>query len=193
MATVLESGLLQNFSLIFSMVLVMAIVYGLLEVTKTLGENKALHGLIAFIIGMLLLVSPNVTKVISALVPWFTLMFVAIILILMTYKLFGATEKDFSAALKGDKTIIWTIIIIAIIIIVGVFSQVYGQQVLPITTKTNVSGSGTAVSSGTATTSFSHNVGATFFHPKVLGLLLIFLVAVFTVAILASQTQPPAK
>ena len=211
MATVLDIGILENFSIVFAMVLVIAIVYGLLQFTKAFGGSKGLHILIAFIIGLLLVLTPDVTKIISTMIPWFTLLFIFIVFLLMAYKIFGATDADISGVLRTDRTIVWVVIIIAIVIVIGSFSTVYGQRFLrqtvpgapvPATPSTGtpshpsygapaapaqVAGMG-VVTQPTATTSFSGNLAATFFHPKILGLIFLFLVAVFTVAIIAIET-----
>jgi len=208
MATVLDIGILENFSIVFAMVLVIAIVYGLLQFTKAFGGSKGLHILIAFIIGLLLVLTPDVTKIISTMIPWFTLLFIFIVFLLMAYKIFGATDADISGVLRTDRTLVWVVIIIAIVIIIGSFSTVYGQRFLrqtvpgapaPATPSSGVPSYGApaapaqaagmgVVAQPTATTSFSGNLAATFFHPKILGLIFLFLVAVFTVAIIAMET-----
>lgn len=205
MATVLDIGLLQNFSIVFAMVLVIAIVYGLLQFTKAFHGSKGLHILIAFIIGLLIILTPDVTKVISVMIPWFTLLFIFLIFLLMAYKIFGATDADISGVIRTDRAVIWVIVIIAIIIVISSFSSVYGQRFLAQTTPGTpaqvasgaeqlgvVSDTGATTYPGmqtTGTTSFSGNLAASFFHPKILGLIFLFLVGVFTIAILAMESR----
>jgi hypothetical protein len=198
MATILDVGVLQNFSIIFAMVLVIAIVYGLLQFTNAFHGSKGLHILIAFIVGLMLIMMPDVTKAISVMIPWFTLLFIFLVFLIMAYKIFGATDADIHGVLQ-DRTLIWVIIIIAIVIAISSFSTVYGQRLLTQTVPGAPSeapaapaqGTSGAVTAGgtTASGSFSGNLAATFFHPKILGMLFLFLVAVFTIAILAMETR----
>src|SRR3989344_1154605 len=184
MVTVLESGLLENFTIIFSLVFVIAIVYGVFQMGKVFGDNKGLHALIALIVGLLVIMVPDITKIIAVMIPWFTLLFIFILFLILAYKIFGASDEDVLSVLKVDHVTIWVIIIIAIVIVIASFSNVYGQKLLE-----SPGGNDTRVASdvGTATGSFSQNVGATFFHPKVLGMIFILLVAVFTISLLAMK------
>lgn len=187
MVTILDSGLLEHFTIIFSLVFVIAIVYGVFQMGKIFGDNKGLHALVALIIGLLVIMVPDITKIIAVMVPWFTLLFIFILLLIVAYKIFGATDEDVLSVLKLDNVVIWVIIIIAIVIVIASFSNVYGQKLLSQggneTTATSTS------DGGTATSSYGQNVSATFFHPKVLGMIFILLVAMFTIALLAMKTK----
>ncbi|MFO8015940.1 MAG: hypothetical protein R6U32_02455 [Candidatus Woesearchaeota archaeon] len=189
MVTPLESGaLLEHFSIIFTLLLVMVVVYGIMQWSRMLGENKGLHLLIALILGLFVIMIPEITELLSVMIPWFVLLFIFLIMIIMAYKIFGATDEDIMSALKVDRTLIWVVIIISVLIAVGSFSSVYGQKLL--------GGDGGEVAEGgeedtvsASSGSFSQNVGATLFHPKVIGLIFIFLVAVFALAILGAATR----
>ena len=76
MATFLDTGLLSYFSVIFPALLVFVIVYALLEKTKLLGENKAIHAIAAIAIALMLMLSRNIMNVINYMAPWFVLLFV---------------------------------------------------------------------------------------------------------------------
>jgi hypothetical protein len=188
MVTILDSGLLNQFSIIFSMVLVIAVVYGILQFTKTLGDSKGLHALIAFILSLMLILVPDVSAVISTMLPWFTFFFIFLLCVIIGVKVFGATDADIAGVLKAGPHITWVIIIVAAVIVVGSFASVYGSKLLPVTTD----GSAPVQHPGDASVAsgnFAGNVGATFFHPSIIGTILIFLVAVFTVAILAQRAD----
>ena len=186
MVTPLESGaLLEKFSIIFTLILVMVIVYAIMQWTKMFGESRGIHMIVGLIFGLFVIMIPDITQLISTMIPWFVLLFIFLLLMIMAYKIFGATDDDILGALRSsDKTIIYVVIIIAIIIIIASFSSVYGQRFL--TGKKAVVGEGVPEPGSTATTSFASNIGATFFHPKVIGLIFIFLVAAFTIALLAT-------
>ncbi|PIN86589.1 hypothetical protein COV19_03660 [Candidatus Woesearchaeota archaeon CG10_big_fil_rev_8_21_14_0_10_44_13] len=163
----------------------MVVVYAVMQWTKMFGESKGLHMLIGLILGFFVIMIPDITELISIMIPWFVLLFIFILLMIMAYKIFGASDDDVLSALKSsDKMIIYVIVIVGIIIVIASFSSVYGQKFLSGSGKT---GDGTATGTGSTTTSdFSKNIGATFFHPKVIGLIFIFLVAAFTIALLAT-------
>ncbi|MBW2999349.1 hypothetical protein KY339_01645 [Candidatus Woesearchaeota archaeon] len=187
MVTILEAGIFESFSRIFAMVLIIAIVYAILQFTNFLKAGKGVHGLIAIIIGLLMLISPDIMKVVMLMIPWFVLMFIFIILLLLGYMLFGAKEADFLHVLKTDRTVVWVILIICIVIIISVLSQVYSQRFLTAEEGEDV-GEG-AAAEGVATASYSKNVAATIFHPKILGMIFIALVAVFTIGILTAEAR----
>ncbi|MBI2147758.1 hypothetical protein HYU19_04775 [Candidatus Woesearchaeota archaeon] len=198
MATLLDAAVLENFTQIFSFLLVVVIVYGLLQMTKALGENKGIHILIAFFGGLLTLLIPDVSAIIGVMIPWLTLFFIFCFFIIVAYKIFGATDSDIAGYLKADRSLGWIIFIVCLVIIIWAFSTVYGQRLVPITTGgqpevidgTAVPGPGGAVGGGVpvAGTNFQNNLAATFFHPKVLGIILIFLIGVFTIGLLAMET-----
>lgn len=189
MVTILDVGLLQNFSIIFSLVFVIAIVYGIFEMGKIFGDSKGLHALIALIVGLMVIMVPNISKIIGVMIPWFILLFIFILFLIIAYKIFGATDSDVLSALKVDNVVIWVIIIIAIVIVIGSFSNVYGQSMLSKTTSNTTGSTGTGTGQASDTGSYAQNVSATFFHPQVLGLIFIMLVAVFTIALIAMKTK----
>ena len=188
MVTVLDAGLLQNFSVIFSFIFVIAIVYGIFSLIGLFGESKGLQILIAFIIGLMVIIIPEVNKLITTMVPWFTLFFIFILFLLVAYKIFGATDADIMGALRGNTAIVWFIGIIFVIIVLASFGAVYGQRLLPVTSNETAAGiEGSGGETGTGTVDYRQNVAATFFHPKVLGMLFILILGIFTVAILAMR------
>ena len=72
MTTLLQVDLLENFGVVFVVLLVFLILFGLLEYIKAFGEGKrGLHGMIALVVAFLFLVSKIATKIVSFMVPWF--------------------------------------------------------------------------------------------------------------------------
>jgi len=186
MATILDVTILENFAVIIGMVFVMAVVFGILETIKIFGANRGLNILIAVLIGLLVLIFPDITKIIAISVPWFTMLFLLILVMLIAYKMLGATDADIASALTADRTIVWVVAIVCIVIVIAAASSVFGQKLL---TGEEAAAEGFVPGASTSTESFSANVGATFFHPKILGLILIFMVAVFTMAILGGKVR----
>ncbi len=178
MATLLDVGFLSFFSQIFTVLLVFVFVYALLQFTKILGGEKNIDALIAIALAFMTLLVPGVSKVLSLSAPWFILMFFVIFLIALISMFLGATTESFKYVL-AQEGLVWWIIIIGILIVLGAVSQVYGKQIL----------SATATNATTASGQILTNVGATIFHPKVLGVALILLIASLTIARLASYTK----
>mgnify|MGYP006294370653 CR=1 FL=1 len=194
MVTILDSGILEHFTIIFSLVFVIAVVYGVFQMTKMFGDNKGLHALIALIVGLLVIMVPDITQIISTMIPWFALLFIFILFVLMAYKIFGATDEDIASVLHTDNVVIWVIIIVVIVIVIASFSNVYGQRLLSESADEGKAGEsgGESAEEGesTGTTSFGQNVSSTIFHPKVLGMLFILVIAIFTIALLAMKSKP---
>jgi hypothetical protein len=167
MATFLDVTGLQYFSNLFAFLFVWLIVYALLSYTKALGNNQLIHALIGLIIGLFALFSPTVTGAIIFIAPWFALIFVFVMLIMVAGNMFGATELGSASAFKGI-----ILALMVIILIVGVLIYAREQISVPeeITEKSD----------------FSKIINV-LFHPKFIGMVFILIVAVFTVALLASK------
>lgn len=179
MATPLDLGLIDKFSIIFPFLLSVTVVYGLLTYTKMFGENKSIHVLIAGVVGLMLLISPTVREVINTMAPWFVLLFLFFFFLILAFKIFGTTDSEIMDVLKSPKysyTVIW-IIALVLIIAVGSLSSVTFKEGAPKGVNETESARDTEAS-GAGTNAFWN----TLFHPKVLGLALIFLIASFTVS-----------
>jgi len=173
MATILDITGLESFSLLFSFLFVLVIVFAVLSYGKFLGENKTIHGLIALLIAIMALFSENVVNSINMMAPWFVLFFVFILFMIMAFKIFGTTDSDIMSVLANPeyRYIIWWVVAIGLIIGIGsLTSTVWGEGV-PAHNE-----SSTEVGSTGSSAFFD-----TLFHPKILGIALILLVAVFTI------------
>ncbi len=176
--------LLGNFTPIFSFLFVFVIVYALLEKTKVLGENRGLHSMISLCIAFIIFISPAVNQIIVETTPWFVLLFVFLMFLLMSVKFVGIQETEFIGVL-GGKTASWWLIAIALIILLGVSGQIFGPKLLAFTSGEVPGEPGTATTGSTATSSYSTNLGRTIFHPQFLGMVALLLIAAFTVKSLA--------
>ena len=189
MATFLEIGLLRYFSIIFPALLVFALVYILLEKTQMVGENKTINAIIGIVLAFLVMLSEDVIALINFMAPWFVLFFLFIVLLLVVYKIFGASDENLKNFITTDRPVQWAIFAIGIVIVVAGFSQVYGQRLLSETVENVSEENLTSVQAvSTATSSFRSNVTRIFFNPKVIGLLFVFLVAVFAISLLTRES-----
>jgi hypothetical protein len=126
-------------------------------------------------------------------------------------KMFGKEDKDIKWAFSygtSSPVITWIIIIVALILIFG-FSSMFGQDLLEdaegvpagdsnlnvpideslLDTPSNVSyGSGDVASSD-----YGSNVLSTIFHPKVMGMLALFLVGLSAILLITKSGFAPFK
>jgi uncharacterized membrane protein YgcG len=153
--------------------LVFALVGALLLKTKVLGDNKVIPWFIAAMLGLLTLLSEDVVKLINFMSPWFVVVFIFLILLVLTYRLFGVTEQNIVDYMINDRTINWALLAIGLAIIGGGIFNVFGERALEATEGGEISETG-----------FETNLFKTLFSPKILGLILIFGIAIFTIGFL---------
>ncbi|MBN2459313.1 hypothetical protein JXB28_03425 [Candidatus Woesearchaeota archaeon] len=204
MATLLDVGLLEHFGIIFVILLVFLILFGLLEYIKAFGEGKkGMHAMIALSVAFLFLVSKLATNMVSFMVPWFMVAVIFIFLLLFLIRMFGVGEGDMVKLIKDPNAYPW-IIAIAVIILLFALSNTFGQSLLE--KGGGGGGAGTPTSdpaisqdpgtispdystTSTATSSFATNFLNTLRNPKVLGLLFIFLVGMFALIFLTKTAK----
>ena len=182
MATPFDLELLKNFSFIFPFLLVFAIIFALLEKTGLLGEDKkTMNSIVAIVVAFLVLLSDTAYKIINAMAPWFILFIVFLVFVVLIFMMFGTEETDLKKAVK-DPVLMWAIIIVALVIIISVSSQVWyveGQRLDP---------SINASMGAEEDYVIYHNEKIKpFYHPKMLGLILIFLIATFSIRLLSGS------
>ena len=194
MATFLDISILGNFVTIFTFLLVFVIVFGMLELFKAFGDgHKGLHAIIAIAIAFIVIFSKGVVAVIQTFTPWFTILIIVIFFILFAIRMFGATDKDIRDELMKDSTITTWVIIFTVVIILFSLGSGFGQDSLDQTatpTQGVASVNATVPGTSTATSSFNQNLYNTLFHPKVLGMLLVMLLAVMAMLFLTGSEGP---
>jgi len=199
MASIIDLGLVQQFSDIFSIILIFLVVYAALEMTKVLGANKGVHSLVALMIALLMAVNPNALKIISGISPLFTVFIIFIMFLFVAALFAGFTKGEVIQALGGQSGAAFWIIIVSVVLLGIVIGNVFGQQLLEQfsasssetvntqpTIDTNGDGVPDAVAPTTDSADFQKNFGRTLFHPKILGLILILLIGSFTIRMLTS-------
>lgn len=187
MATFLDIELLRNFQVIFPFLLVFCITYGVLTYTKIFGENKGLEAMIAIIFAFMSLFSDIVTETINTAAPWFVLLLIFTVFLLMGFMVLGIKEADIMSLLKNPEYsfINWWIAILVIIIILGSLSYTLAQKkggYPPFIEDSNIT-------ADDGIPKQESDFWATLFHPKVLGLLALLLIAFFTISRLTSGKE----
>lgn len=189
MATFLDVGLLNYFSIIFPALLVFAIVYAILNTTKIIGGNKSLDAIVAVALGFMVLLSEDIVQVINFMAPWFVLVFIFVLLLVLVYRTAGATDKDITEYIRTDRSVKWAIFAVGIIIFLAGLGTVLGQNIGPYLQGGNAT-TIEDIQSGVATGDWEQNVTATLFHPKILGVIMVLVIAVFAIALLGMKPQP---
>lgn len=186
MATVLDISLLQNFSFIFPFIFIWALVFAVLQKTQATGKSVGIDAIIATVVAFMSILSPEIIQMINFMIPWFAIAIIFFILLLLLFRLFGAEEKHIFEALKSDKSIIWVLLGIGLVIVFAAFGNVFGQSF----TEQAFQGEGTTAvnaTTGTATASFQTNITSILANPKVLGMIILFAIAVFAIALLSGS------
>lgn len=189
MAAILDVAFLNQFSSIFVVLFVMVTVYAVLMFKGIFGGNKGIAALAAFSIGFIFLLAPNVVEIFKLAVPWFLLGLFFIVFVIILLGSLGIDSGVWGIMASNKQQNVVTIIIIYFVFVI-LFSagHVMGQDVGPylenggnvddnsISRATSLARGDGSVSSG----SFQENLGATIFHPKILGVILIIVVSVFS-------------
>jgi hypothetical protein len=187
MATPLDMGILQSFQSVFPFLFTFLIVYGVLSYTKILGENKAIPALLAALLAIVTLFSSVALKTINMMAPWFVLLFVFGIFLLIAYQLFGVKEESISGLWKnwegGGSTVFYWVLTFVLIIGLGSLLTVLKEE-----HKAPMFVENATVAAGAAVPQVSF--WTTILNPKVLGAALLLLIAMFAIK---NLTQGPSK
>jgi hypothetical protein len=177
MATVLDLGLLQVFDPIFAVLFVFTLMFGILQKTKAIADAVGMNGLLSAVIALMVLLSETLVSIINFMIPWFTVVIIFFVLLLLIFQVFGAKEADFASAVR-DKGLMWTLIGVGLVILLAAIGSVIPESIGP-----NLGGDGVSADDG----GFSSNLMDTLFNPKVIGIIVIFLVAMFAVIFLSGN------
>lgn len=177
----MQLGVLKYFSIIFPALLVFVVVFALLEKTKILGENKVTHSIIAIVIAFMVILLKDIVSIINYMAPWFVLLFVFFVFLLVLYKLLGATDQNIADFFTKNRGFQFVIIGIGLVILIASIAYVYGPKVLPVT------GDGVNVTAVGEAGTFKENVFAVLFSPKILGMIFILVVAIAAIALLTRE------
>jgi hypothetical protein len=187
MATPLDTSLIGHFGTLFPFLFIFTLVYALLEKTKIFGSNRVIYAFIAFIAAIMTQLSPIVRQTINTAAPWFILLIFFIFVILVAFMAFGASDGDIIGVLKSkDHSYLnaWIIAVI-LIIVVGSLTSVVSKhggvgKELDTSDPTYIAGvqNGSIIQQSDQESEF----WSTIVHPKVLGMILILLISLFTIA-----------
>ena len=177
MASVLDLGLLQYFEVIFPVILIFVLVFSMLSKFKLLGESTPINATVAICCAFLAALSESVIALIIFVAPWFVLVFVLLLLFLLIMKTFGTSDEDIMKVVTRDAAVTWTILGIAIVIIGAGFAVTFGEDIASISED----------GSSTESDDFQTSLLEIIFHPKILGVLILFTICVMAIALLTGK------
>lgn len=182
MATFLDIPFLQKFSNLFIFLLVIFICYAFLEKTKVFGEEKkGLNALISFFIAILVLFSTKLTAILKLLLPILAVLFIIVIFSFVGLHLFAGEEG--AKAITEHKEVVGIFVIIMIIIVIAVVYRVN----LTDTEYDEYGNMHELNDSNYNESQLDVNYETGVFNPKLIGLVLVLLIGVFTVRLLAGD------
>ncbi len=167
MATFLDIAGQEYISTIMVFILVIVGVYAMLASSKWFSAPPWMYALIAVVIAFFVIISPTATNIARNVGPWFAVLFVLMLFIMMGGKMVGGDGGE-----MVSKSIFFVFIFLVIVFSVAPTAReganIYGDN-----------------STGEVDYDYSQNTQV-LFHPKMLGLVLIFGVAIAAAALLVS-------
>ena len=189
MATFLDVSLIKSFDVIFPVILVWAVSFSALQYLKPLGNSVGLNAIISGVVGLMILLSDKAVQMINFMTPWFAVAIIFFLLLFLIFRMFGAKDETFTAVLK-QKEVYWFVIGVGVVIFGAGIADTFGQDL----TSQAFTGDGTnpqalnqSLGGSSATADFDQNIAAIIFSPKVLGLMIIFLIMASAIALLTSS------
>ena len=182
MATPLDIFGTQQFSWIFPFLFVLVLVYAILAWTPMFSEKKGIAGLLAFIAAVMTSLSSITIKTINLMAPWFVLFLIFGVLMILAYMAFGIDKdtifKTLTGAEHGGSFAMWVISIMLIIGVGSLFTVINEEVGFRELAGDNITAERPSESFG---------FWQTIFHPKVLGMILILMIAYFTIGKMSSS------
>ena len=180
MVTFLDTSVLKAFDVVYAFLFVWALMFAILHKVKFVSTSSGVNAVIATAAAFIVILSRNIVEMINFMIPWFTIVIIMVVLLLLIFQIFGFKEADMAKAVK-DRAIYWSLIGISIVIMFAAFSNVFGQSILEAGQQARGEINDTSVPG------FQQSLFVTLFNPKVLGLIILFAIAVMTVALLSGE------
>lgn len=173
MVNLFDAGLGEFLLPIFVILLVYAVIFGTLQKVKPLGDSKTLNGMAALAVSILLAALPGVMQFITIISPWFVAMVMIAFSLLLVFMFLGVSAEQMKT-IATDSVVMWTIIIFAIIIVIGGLTVVYG----PILGGPAPTGEGPGP-----------EIQRSIFNPKVLTAIFTLIIFSFAVRLLSFESE----
>lgn len=171
-ATLLDPGIAEFLSPVIIFILIVTIFYAFLMKSKLFGDNKNFAAIIAFTIAFLFLFTAGTREVVQLFTPWFVLLFVAVLFVIMFFLFLGAKEETIIKEVVTTPTFVTFVVIALLVVILVSIGQVYG----PVFAVNQQSG-------------FWNAFKRLVFSPRALGMFFLLVVAAYTIRFLSDTTK----
>mgnify|MGYP001561050460 CR=1 FL=1 len=163
MATILSANLLSFFMPIVIFIFIFTIFFALLNKVKIFSDNKPVNSLIAFAVTILFIVIPEARQIVEVATPWFIVFVVFGLLLVLSFMILGV-ESDFIKEVAKENAIVLGVVIGGVVLVFLVsFTQVFGP--------------GVAQYPASGDASVFAMLKRTLLHPKILGILILLIIA----------------
>lgn len=169
MATILDIGILDHFVPIFVFIFVFVLFYAVLLKTRILGENTGLIALVSFVVAFLFLVTRAATEFVQLITPWFVVLIIVAMCFLLIFMFLGIKPDAIASAVSTEGTV-WLIVIVLLVLLGLAMTKVIGPSIAAVTQEEGADEEG-----------FMKSIWRIIFHPKILGILFILIVASYAI------------
>jgi len=172
-------GLMQNmgFEHFLAPLLVFAVIFGVLQKTKTLGERIDLNAIIALVLALFVMLVPDASTFIFRLVPFFIVLTLVLFTGSILFLAMGVETKEITSFMQRKELVIAGVIIL-IVMILFTLSSIFGDLFVPQEQTGNASDY-----TGTTSRVFARILS----HPKVIGTIVLLLLFGITTYVIVYQ------
>lgn len=177
---IINVSLLKFFMPLFIFLFVFALMYALLSKTKLLGGAVFPNMVVAFVIAIIFVVTPTTIKFTNVITPWLVVFIISLLfifLILSWLDLYKFGEGGGFAGAVGSAWIAWIIFVVLLAIFIFAGIATFG----PLFTSTGGGENAAQV--------IGFETKRVLFHPAILGLALLFIIAAATAWVLGIKEK----
>ncbi len=176
MATILDLGLLNYFVPIITFLFVWVILFALVEKAGFFGDNKNINAFFTFLTAMLFMFISPAVELIRVMTPWFVVLFIFIVLMMLLFMVVGIEASTLTEFVWGNSALLWILFIVGLGIFGYALSTMYGEQIQDVY----------AGDSDEGGIGLAGDIFKVIFHPKLLGVMLILVIASQAIRLLSS-------
>jgi len=163
----LNITILKFFMPIFLFLFVFALMYALLKSTKLIGEEPFPLMIISFVIAIVFVVTPAAVNFTHVITPWIVVFVISLLFIFMILSWLGVYKGGAAGAVGGQTWIAWLVLIVILAIFIFAGIAAFGPLLSPFESGEDAG----------ASQIIGQEAKKVLFHPAVLGLALLFVIA----------------
>jgi hypothetical protein len=191
MATVMDIGILQYLLPVFSFLFIWLVLYAVMD-KFNLSKSNPVKMMVSFSIAMLFIFSSRALRFVNLVTPWFVVMVIIALFLIGLFMFMGIKEEAIGKGV-GDPRVYWTVIIIAVILLIIALVDVFGDVQSPYGGQlgdSSPSSTQTASSTGsTGPTRQSEGI-RTIVNPRVLGALFLLVASALAANFITRGLKP---